>query len=110
MAEQTVRLGVRTTERGTGGPTKLRQRRGGDSARRERGRGEGTGGRNDRQWPSMASVSSLMGKKKWGEREKREGREKKTPTDSSAPLVPGAEGARPFASARAGRGGPTAAV
>jgi hypothetical protein len=51
-----------------------------------------------------------MGKKKWGEREKREGREKKTPTDSSAPLVPGAEGARPFASARAGRGGPTAAV
>jgi hypothetical protein len=38
MAEQTVRLGVRTTGRGTGGPTKLRQRRGGDSARRERER------------------------------------------------------------------------
>jgi hypothetical protein len=40
-----------------------------------------------------------------GEREKREGREKKTSADLSAPLVPGAKGERSFSYACAGRGG-----
>jgi hypothetical protein len=50
----------------------------------------------------------INGEEEVGEREKREGKEKKTLADSSAPLLPGAEGARAFASARAGRGAATA--
>jgi hypothetical protein len=67
--------------------------------------------RKERSSMAINGIGFLVdGEEEVGEREKREGREKKTPADSSAPLVPGAKGARPFASARAGRGGPTAAV
>jgi hypothetical protein len=60
---------------------------------------------------SINGVSFLIdGEEEVGEREKREGREKKTPADSSAPLRPGAEGAWSFASARAGRGDATTAA
>jgi hypothetical protein len=119
-AEWVVQPGVRTTGRGATGPTKLRQRRGRECEEGERELGQGREGessavlfieregerrgRRGKERPS--GVGFLIdGEEEVREREKREGREKKTPADSSAPLVPGAEGARSFASARAGRGG-----
>ena len=113
-AERVVQPGVWTIGRGATGPTKLRQRRGRECEEGERELGQGREGessvvlfieregerRGRRGKERLSGVGFLIdGEEEVGEREKREGREKKTPTDLSAPLVPGAEGERSFASA-----------